>query len=89
MTKREQQIVHAKKRAQERFGTDINKCFRRDLVDLVASGKLPIIRKQSNRVYVYEIDLNGQKAQLVYDKMRKVPITFLYMDDPDAIYPSS
>lgn len=76
--------IHAKKRAEERFGVTLN---RFDYANIVAqiTGQLAVfVERQSNRVSVFIVDLKGIPAIAIYDSERAAISTFLneYGDPP-------
>lgn len=74
-TRREAQRIHALRRAYERFGALPHLG---ELIGLIQQGKLRFVRRDSNRVTVWETEINGKLAWAVYDKERHTIVTFLY-----------
>ena len=81
MNKFQCEKLHAKRRAMERLGFNLNKYARRDLVKLIQERKLEFLYKQSHRVTVYRANINGQDVDVVYDKKRHTIITFLFPEE--------
>jgi len=68
------QEIHAKRRALERFGIDLNT---EELVQEIQQQKLQFLEKQSNRVALFYKLLENIPIVLVYDKMRKQIVTVM------------
>ena len=77
MTKKRSQMNHFKKRTLQRTGMVIDKKIHDNIVEMIIKGKSEIYDKQSNRVSVHVVELNGEKHRVVYDKNRKQCITIL------------
>lgn len=71
------QIHHFKKRVLERCGIELLEHDIQYLRGRIKRGKYKGVIKQSNRVYIYDIDFKDIHCFIVYDKMRKTPITVL------------
>lgn len=65
---------HTQQRAHERFGVNVN-C--KELGEMIRSGRATFVRKQSNRVSLWDVDYRGEPLRVVYDKQRHLPITIL------------
>lgn len=48
----------------------------------IQEGKAKLVRKESNRVGVFEVTLEGALVQVVYDKERKTIVTVLPLVAP-------
>ena len=70
--------VHFKKRFKERFGIDIN---HRDLVDLTTDiqnwDNVLGEQKLTNRVTAFDMNFKGNRCIVIFDTIRKVPVTVL------------
>jgi hypothetical protein len=81
--KSESQVVHALRRAAERYGLELNESTYRELVNRIRKpgrkGNKPaiLVERQSLRVSVWDIDLDGKMVRVVYDRTRKNIVTFL------------
>lgn len=78
-TKSENQRIHAKRRARERYGICL---VRRDLDKMVASiqsrnGAAEIVRKVNNRISTWLVTYKGIDLPAVYDCHRHNIVTFL------------
>ena len=72
------QRIHAKKRAKERFGIDLNRHEYAKLVEDINTRRAALVGKISKRIEVYVIYFkNGSKAHAIYDRTRKTIATFL------------
>lgn len=79
------QQVHARRRIQERFGVQFANTLA--VVDDIQNGRLRFIRKQSNRLSMYETEFDNKPAVVVYDKQRKVLVTAFpleWLDQPKS-----
>lgn len=73
--KREVLKKHARKRLRQRFGIDgagVSEAIR-----LIQTGKAEFIKRQSLRVTIWAIQLDGKEVIAVYDKVRNTIVTFL------------
>lgn len=77
MEKKLAERAHAKKRALERFSISYNKEVRREIISTIKAGAAILLRKQSNRVSLWKVQVAGQDCKVAYDKHRKEIITFL------------
>lgn len=68
---------HAKQRALQRYGIDLNKTLLRTWVEQIHSGSAKFLERQSNRVSVFEITYNDKQIPVVYDRIRKTIVTAL------------
>lgn len=74
-TKAANEAHHFKIRLHERYGIDINRFAYRELCLLAKTGKM--LKKQSNRTSIKEIEYTGIKIIVVYDKKRVRLVTCL------------
>lgn len=73
--KRSQAIVrHAMRRAAERIGPIGPRAYR-DMVRQIQSNKATFLRRKSNRVSLFVVDLAGVPTVATYDKQRKLVLT--------------
>lgn len=77
MNKSAAQRAHAKRRALERYGLEINRHQMREIVKQIQSGKAKHLLTQSNRTSVKLVSFNNTELIAVYDKLRKNIVTFL------------
>ena len=76
-TKRDSQERHAQRRFAERHLMEVS---RRDLDAMVATikaGRAHLVRRQSLRVGVYDLDFEGRRVRVVYDRQRAAIVTTL------------
>jgi hypothetical protein len=85
-SKAEAERKHFKRRMIERLGVEINRQKLRELLELLHTGQLKFVHKQSNRISWFEAEIEGQIVHLVYDKDRKTFVTVLY-PEKDTIKP--
>ena len=77
MNKLQSERIHAKHRAKERFGLDLNRHDLRELVKQIQNGKAEHIETQSNRVSIKRVKFEDKFYTVAYDKNRQTIITFL------------
>jgi hypothetical protein len=82
------QYLHAKKRALERYGLELNKDSYRGLCKMIQDNQGRCLGKQSLRLSVWALDLDvGSEiitCNVVYDKERHTIVTFLPPGITDA-----
>lgn len=76
--------VHANRRFMERHNIALTDQLHNEIVDTIQCAKAKCIRKQSNRVTVFEIQVDGKDIEVCYDRNRKTLITVL--PDKDSIF---
>lgn len=69
--------IHAKRRALERFGLELNRQDLRSIVDIIQKQQARFIERQSLRVTIWEVMYSGQLMRAVYDSKRKAVVSFL------------
>ena len=79
-TKEWSQNRHARKRFQQRFGVILTKDLKTRILNLIHKGYASFVEKQSNRISLFDIEVEGQKIRVVYDKIRKNIVSALYPD---------
>jgi hypothetical protein len=80
LSKRESQQLHARRRFRERYGIHFNRKKERDLVRQIKQGSATYCCRQSARVYVYYVMLEGYSIPVVYDRTRDQVVTCLPQD---------
>ena len=78
MSKRRWIEVHARKRAKERFDFNLTQEEHSKIIKLIQTGKAHFITEESCTRSRFEIIINNKKMHVVYDKTRKMIVTFLY-----------
>jgi hypothetical protein len=71
------QRKHAKRRALERYGLGLGRSDIAEVVKKIQAGEAVFVEKQSGRVSVWDVEVGGKTARVVYDKLRKNIATFL------------
>lgn len=81
MTKTQASKIHFKNRFKERFGVQINRNDIRELVSDIKEGA-NIIKSDrlSLRVTAHTMIFKRKRCVILYDKVRKVPVTALTID---------
>jgi len=77
MSKKTSERMHFKRRMQERFGITLTTSQCKDIVDIIKKGTTKIVRRESLRVFVYEMKIQDKLVHVVYDKVRKTPVSAL------------
>lgn len=96
-SKKQTQKEHAKKRFAERLNLKYSQYINDMLLHMIHSNRAKVVKKQSNRVSVYEVtftprlqdSLNGVVSEvtvhIVYDKFRKTIVT---VSEPGSAFDS-
>jgi hypothetical protein len=84
MTKAKQQKAHAKRRANLRMGISLSDNEYNDLIKHIQSGAAKFHSRQSNRISKFIVTINDEDYIAVYDRVRKVIVTFMTIN-PDPI----
>lgn len=61
----------------ERFGLELTDTQYNQMCTMIRQGKCKIIDKQSTRVSIHELEWEGRKLVVAYDKDRHTIVTFL------------
>lgn len=69
--------AHAKKRAEERYGLDLNKQARNEIVEMIQTNQAKFVGKQSNTRTLWQVSYQEQNLNVVYDKARSTMCTVL------------
>lgn len=69
--------AHAKRRAEERYGLNLNKEARHEIVQMIQSNKAEFVGKQSNNRTLWRVQYQDQSLNVVYDKARSTMCTVL------------
>jgi hypothetical protein len=77
LTKSQAERQHAKRRARERYGIAFNSQMNKNLIAQIQRGEARLVRRQSQRVSVWDVEIAGGPARVVYDRDRKQIVTFL------------
>jgi len=72
---------HARRRASERYGLSLTDQLHTEIVKQIQTSKSQLIEKQSNRISVHDVIVNDETIRVVYDRDRKLIVTFLYKDE--------
>lgn len=77
-SKSQAQRIHAKRRALQRYDLALNREQLDALVKRIQTGdNVTFVLKQSNRISHYELEIEGKKVRVVYDRERHNIVTFL------------
>jgi hypothetical protein len=69
--------AHAKKRAGERYGLNLNKEARHEIVQMIQTNQAEFVGKQSNNRSFWRVTYQDQPLNVVYDKARSTLCTVL------------
>lgn len=69
--------AHAKQRAGERYGLNLNKEARHEIVSLIQTNQAEFVGKQSNTRTLWRVQYQEQSLNVVYDKARSTMCTVL------------
>jgi len=69
------EIIHFKRRMYERQGIVLNKEKINEICKLIQTGQSTFVLKQTNRIVIHDILYDGKVLRIVYDKLRKLPVT--------------
>ena len=80
-TIKQKEKAHAKRRAMERYGVELNKDKMRQISELIKSKDSKLVQfveqgTQKERA-IYRVKFQDRWMHVVYDRKRKVPVTFL------------
>ena len=86
--KKRDQWFHAKQKFIERKGIDLTKKLNDELINIIYSkpNKRKLIKKQSNRISIYDISYKEDIFRLVFDRFRKSIVTILPEDEEIKFY---
>lgn len=76
-SKIQNQIYHARRRAKERYNLELTQDLHRLLVRKIQDQRGTYLGRRSKRTSVWEVTHLKQTYKVVYDKIRKVIVTFL------------
>ena len=74
------QRAHAKNRAKERYGIDINRHDQRTLVDMIQTKQTVCLEVQSNRISIHKCKFKDTVVKFVYDRTRSTIVSFLPLE---------
>lgn len=83
--KRKNECQHAIKRAHERYNLFLTKREVENAAENVGCGQASYYRKVTNRLIMATINLQNTQCRVLYDSRRKMLVTFLPPDCPDAV----
>ncbi len=64
------QYLHFKSRLYERYGMRINRTRYRELCSCVGPGHTRVLEKQSRRVWILLMEIDGVRVPVVWDRYR-------------------
>lgn len=78
--KAQRERLHAKRRAELRYGVILNREKYASVIEQIKTGKWINRKKSSNNRWLYIIDVDGEETLVVYDKKRQELVTVLPKD---------
>lgn len=78
--KRAAQFEHARRRAMTRYGIKLTLNMHDRIVSKIYLNGSTLVERQSNRISIHDVSVEGKVYRVVYDNTRKVLVTFLYQD---------
>ena len=78
MAKADQERKHAMRRCRERLGICLTDNDMHVLIKEIQENRAKFVERQSNRVTVWELLVQGHTVHVVYDKHTKQIVTFLW-----------
>lgn len=79
-------MLHAAKRARERYGLWLTPADIQDVVRLIQSGASRVVGEQSNVRKLHAVTWAGQELYALYDKRHKMVATFLTKEMVNATW---
>ncbi len=74
-SKAKSQTKHFKRRLRERFGVNVSKHKLKQIIQKIQKGDAVFIRRQSLRTTIWEVEVEGEVARVVYDAKRHTVVT--------------
>lgn len=78
--KKNAQYIHFKRNLKSRYGLNINRVEKREIVEKIKSGEAELLEKQTLRISVYKVIFKNVPVIIVYDKLRESLCTCLPSD---------
>jgi len=79
-SKKRAQRIHAKRRAVERYGSELSNSKLNEICKSIQSNKGTFLGRSSHRTTIWEVNYNNIVYKVVYDKNRKSIVSFLPPD---------
>ena len=79
------QLQHAWKRLLGRFGIALHLTEIEQIVTNIQHNQYPLLTKQSRRVSVFQVTIEGRELAAVYDRDRHAIMTFLPLEWIDGV----
>lgn len=76
-SKRQINHLHAKRRAMQRYGLDLNKSLHKQLAQAIRDGHATFVKRRSRTRTVWLVELEGRKIRAVYDSNQHNLVTVL------------
>jgi hypothetical protein len=76
-SKKKAMTIHAQRRAFQRHGMEIGTKGLTEIAKMIQDSRGTFVRKQSNRVVIWDVVYREETRRVAYDKIRKCIITFM------------
>ncbi len=76
-SKEQCQAQHAKTRARQRYGLNLNNSDLQTIVNYIQTGNSQLLEHQTSRVSVHSIAVDNRDIPVVYDSSRHTIVSFL------------
>lgn len=73
------QHKHFKKRCEERFGINITKAKRKEIVNLIKSGESVFVKRQFGDRVIHDVIYEDRILRVVYDELTRTIVTVLFI----------
>ena len=84
LTKRQCEAIHSKRRALERYSLPLNRHDLRAIIEMINNNQAIFLLKESNTRSHWLVVYKDIPLKLVYDRSRRMIITFLPMNNTNA-----
>jgi len=85
ISKTKAQKIHFKYRVKQRYGLDINRLQRIEIIKMIQHGEAKFLNHQSRRVSKFIVEFKGTQMIVIYDKKRKTLVTALPINNQTQI----
>ncbi len=78
------QYIHAQRRALERYDLEYTNELKEGIIAKIMNGNAAFVDRQSNRVSIFDVEVQGKSVRVVYDKQRKNIASFIPKEQKGA-----
>jgi hypothetical protein len=76
-SKAKKQSRDARRRARERYALNLHQDAQQQIIRRIEDGEARFVRRESQRVSLWEVEHDGLRLPIVYDRKRKTIVTVL------------